>query len=72
MIRDRKFLFSGHVDIIVVINSMLTKTKFENIKMEAWCDMGNMSSLKSSRELFTNSFNVLNKPDESLFLIDSI
>ena len=54
-----------------IINLMLRSVKFKNVEIGGWCDMGNMDSLKKSRKLFKNSFNVLDKSDESIFLIDN-
>ena len=53
-----------------VINLMLANVKFKNVEVDSWCDMGNMDSLKKSRQLFENSFNVLDKPNESIFLVN--
>ena len=53
-----------------VINLMIEKVKFSGVEFYDWFDMGNIDSLKESRKNFSNSFNVLDKPGESIFLIN--
>jgi len=53
-----------------VINSMLRTVKFEHVEFKSWLDIGNVNSLERSRSEFNSTINVLNKVDESIYLID--
>lgn len=61
---------SGQLSDCDAINLMLGEAKFSGVEFYDWYDMGNIDSLKESRKSFSNSFNVLDKPDESIFLVD--
>jgi len=63
--------FNSQLSDCDVINLMLNDVKFRNIEVDNWCDMGNIDSLKASKTLFKNSFNVLDKSNESIFLVDN-
>lgn len=65
---------SGHNDSTLsdcdVIRKMLSTETFEAFILKNWLDIGNMTSLKHARENISDKFEILDKDDESIFMVD--
>jgi NDP-sugar pyrophosphorylase family protein/thiamine kinase-like enzyme len=54
-----------------VINAMLKRgIKFKTVGADFWYDVGNVQSLKKTREKIYDKFDILDKDDESIFIWD--
>lgn len=53
-----------------VINKMMDHFNFSMIEYKTWYDIGNVDSLKKSRDNIPDRFHLLDKDDESIFLFD--
>ena len=57
---------------VEVINQMITTgSTFAPIEFKTWFDVGNTEGLNKAREKINDSFHILDKPTESIFLFDS-
>ena len=55
----------------VAINTMLrTEKTFSCFRLKTWLDIGNTTSLEHARSKLKDSYNVLDKEDESIFIFD--
>ncbi len=54
-----------------VIRKMLSTEVFESFILKNWLDIGNMASLKHARENISDKFEILDKDDESIFIVDN-
>jgi len=54
-----------------VINLMLETVSFRHMEFKNWLDIGNVDSLETARSKVENTFDVLNKVDESIFLVEN-
>lgn len=52
-----------------VIRKMLDEKHFSSVYCDMWYDIGNIDSLKYTREYFKPTINVLDKEDENIFII---
>lgn len=60
------------VSDVEVINHMITSgSSFKPMPVETWFDVGNTEGLNIARQKINDSFHILDKPDESIFLFDS-
>jgi len=56
-----------------VINEMIEEgIDFKIHEFHQWYDVGNIESLKIAREKINDTFHILDKPEEALFIIDNI
>lgn len=81
-IKDHKFFFkelscehreapnNSQLSDVSALKRMLTSVDFEVFKCE-WHDIGNVESLQLTREKIAGSLSVLDKNDESIFVIDN-
>ena len=53
-----------------VISRMMDHSDFSVIDYKTWYDIGNVDSLKKSREVIPDRFHLLDKEDESIFIFD--
>jgi len=53
-----------------VISKMMDHSDFSVVDYEIWYDIGNVDSLKKSREAIPDRFHLLDKEDESIFIFD--
>jgi dTDP-glucose pyrophosphorylase len=53
-----------------VIRKMLDKKEFKYFGFDEWYDIGNVDSLRTTKEHFKSTINVLEKEDENIFLIN--
>jgi len=53
-----------------VVKKMLYTEIFESFILKNWLDIGNMASLKHARENISDKFEILDKDDESIFIVD--
>ena len=49
---------------------MMDHSDFSVIDYKTWYDIGNVDSLKKSREAIPDRFHLLDKEDESIFIFD--
>ena len=52
------------------ISKMMDHSDFSVVDYETWYDIGNVDSLKKSREAIPDRFHLLDKEDESIFIFD--
>jgi len=53
-----------------VISKMMDHSEFSVVDYKTWYDIGNVDSLKRSREKIPDRFHLLDKEDESIFIFD--
>ena len=53
-----------------VISKMMDHSDFSVVDYKTWYDIGNVDSLKKSREAIPDRFHLLDKEDESIFIFD--
>ena len=53
-----------------VISKMLEHHKFDVVDYKKWYDIGNVDSLKKTRDAIPDRFHLLDKDDESIFIFD--
>jgi choline kinase len=53
-----------------VINSLMLSEKFEIVEVNQWFDIGNNGELLETRKQFQSSYDVLDKPQESIYFFD--
>ena len=63
----RNFTELSDVD---VLNLMMKKYKFDIIEAKEWYDIGSIGELLDTRKKFISSFDILDKPEESIFFFD--
>ena len=52
------------------ISKMMDHSDFSVVDYKTWYDIGNVDSLKKSREKIPDRFHLLDKEDESIFIFD--
>ena len=62
----------GDLSDVHAISEMLTKKQFKcfEVPLKNWFDVGNVSELNRTKESFSNSIEVLDKADESIYFFD--
>jgi len=53
-----------------VLTKMMDHSEFSVVDYKTWYDIGNVDSLKKSREAIPDRFHLLDKEDESIFIFD--
>lgn len=62
----------GLSDYDVIISMMNDCTCFDSRIYSSWDDIGNMDSLKEARRKVSDQFDILDKDDESIYLLDEM
>jgi len=61
---------TGHMSDFFMYKNKLSHTKIYCGKTAQWFDIGNVNSLKIARALINDPFNILDKDDQSIFILD--
>ena len=63
--------YGGGLSDYHVLNGMIDdKIDFKIKEFENWYDVGNIESLKKTREKINDTFHILDKPEEALFMVN--
>ena len=59
-------------DVSVLENLVKNNITFKVEKINDWIDIGNSNSLVAAKKLFSGNYNILEKPQESIFFIKNL